>query len=129
MKKEMRILYIEVLATHDGPEPCVGRSQGRRRNVGRGRAGRLVSRESPGSGCRRLRLERKAMPPAALSASRRGTPRGRGTLACTELFMLRTGRPCGRPCSSVMPRPGWFAGWQIGVVAGREGNAEAVIPR
>jgi hypothetical protein len=29
----------------------------------------------------------------------------------------------------MMPRPGRFAGWQIGVVAGREGNAEAVIPR
>jgi hypothetical protein len=47
MKKEMQILYIEVLATHDGPEPCVGCSQGRRRSVGRGRAGRLLSRESP----------------------------------------------------------------------------------
>jgi hypothetical protein len=59
-----------------------------------------------------------------------GGPRGveEPEHAC-DLFMLRTGRPCGRPCLSVMPRPGWFAGWQIGVVAGREGNAEAVIPR
>ena len=24
MKKEMQVLYIEVVATHDGPEPCVG---------------------------------------------------------------------------------------------------------
>ena len=32
----MRELYIEVLATRDGPEPCVGRPRGRRRSVGRG---------------------------------------------------------------------------------------------
>ncbi len=32
----MKTLYIEVLATHDGPEPCVGRPRGRRRSVGRG---------------------------------------------------------------------------------------------
>jgi hypothetical protein len=129
MKKEMQILYIEVLATHDGPEPCVGCSQGWRRSVGRGRAGRLLSRESPSSGCRRLRLERKATPPATLSSSRRGTPRGQRTQACTKFFMRRTGRSCGRPWTLMMPRPGWFAGWQIGVLAGREGNAEAVIPR
>jgi len=32
----MRALYIEGLASHDGPEPCVGRPRGRRRSVGRG---------------------------------------------------------------------------------------------
>jgi hypothetical protein len=32
----MGALYIEVLATHDDPEPCVGRPRGRRRSVGRG---------------------------------------------------------------------------------------------
>jgi hypothetical protein len=26
MEKEMRILYIEGVAIHGGPEPCVGRS-------------------------------------------------------------------------------------------------------
>jgi len=26
MEKEMRALYIEGVAIHDGPEPCVGRS-------------------------------------------------------------------------------------------------------
>jgi hypothetical protein len=30
--------------------------------------------------------------------------------------------------SLMMPRPGWFAGWQIDGWSGREGNAEAVIP-
>jgi hypothetical protein len=32
----MRTLYVEGLANHDGPEPCVGRPRGRRRSVGRG---------------------------------------------------------------------------------------------
>ena len=32
----MRTLYVEGLASHDGPEPCVGRPRGRRRSVGRG---------------------------------------------------------------------------------------------
>jgi hypothetical protein len=32
----MKTLCIEDLASHGGPEPCVGRSRGRRRSVGRG---------------------------------------------------------------------------------------------
>lgn len=32
----MKTLYVEGLASHDGPEPCVGRPRGRRRSVGRG---------------------------------------------------------------------------------------------
>jgi RNA-directed DNA polymerase len=38
----MRTLYIEVLATYDGPEPCVGRPRGRRRSVGRGMRRRAI---------------------------------------------------------------------------------------
>ncbi len=48
-------------------------------------------------------------------ASRRGTPRGRRTRACTKLSMLEN-REIPR---SLVPRL---------VGAGREGNAEAVIP-
>jgi len=32
----MKTLYVEGLASRDGPEPCVGRPRGRRRSVGRG---------------------------------------------------------------------------------------------
>jgi hypothetical protein len=28
MEKEMRILYVEGVATHDGPEPCAGVREG-----------------------------------------------------------------------------------------------------
>jgi len=63
-------------------------------------------------------------------ASRLGTPRGQRTQARTRISpCARTGRSRGRPCWLVMPRPGWFAGWQTGSAAGREGNAVAVSPR
>jgi RNA-directed DNA polymerase len=42
MKKEMKVLYIERVAIHGGPEPCVGRPRGRQRSVGRGRAGWVI---------------------------------------------------------------------------------------
>ena len=65
-------------------------------------------------GCRRARKRRKATPPAAFSRAVSG-PRGveEPVHAC-ELSMLRTGRSQGRPRLSMMPRLGWFAGWQIG---------------
>src|ERR1700694_1910552 len=44
MEMGMREPYIEGVAIYGGPEPCVGRSRGRRRSVGRGRAGGLLSR-------------------------------------------------------------------------------------
>ena len=93
----------------------------------RGRAGWDLSREISGSGCRRPSDRRKATPPAALSRVVGGPRAVEEPGHALKSPCSRTGRPCGRPCPSMMPRPGWFAGWQIGVVAGREGNAEAVI--
>jgi hypothetical protein len=55
------------------------------------RAG-LLSREINDSGCRRCPGRRKATSPAALCASRRRTPRGRGTCARAESPCARTGR-------------------------------------
>jgi len=126
----MEVLYIEVLATYDGPEPCVGLSQevAAKRRTGVVQAG-LLTREIPSSGCRRPSDRRKATPPAALSRAVGGPRAGREPGHARKSPCSRTGRPCGRPCLSMMPRPGWLAGWQIGVVADRGGNAEAVIPQ
>ena len=127
MKKEMQVLYIEVVATHDGPEPCVGRSQGRRRSVGRGRAGRLLSRVNSGSGCRRFRRMRKATPPVALCESpgdpaRSQNPGMHEALHAENREVLRL--PVG-----VDDAPSWMVrGVADRRVAGREGNAVAVIP-
>src|SRR5215218_8059406 len=113
MEKEMRVLYVEGVAIHGGPEPCVGRPRGRRRSVGRGRAGWAIEPRNQWFGVRRCPNKRKAMSPAALCASRRGTPRGRRTWACTEISMREN-----REVRRSPVRGG----------AGREGNAEAVIP-
>src|SRR5215216_4942683 len=113
MEKEMRVLYVEGVAIHGGPEPCVGRPRGRRRSVGRVVQAGLLSREISGSGCRRCPNKRKAMWPAALCARRRWTPRGRRTWACTEISI-----PENREVRRSPVRGG----------AGREGNAEALIP-
>ena len=45
-----------------------------------------------------------------------------------ELHAREPGDPVVARWSLMMPRPGWFAGWQIDGWSGREGNAEAVIP-
>ena len=44
MKKEMRELYIEGVANHDGPEPCVDAREGSGEALGGVRAGRLYPR-------------------------------------------------------------------------------------
>ena len=86
----MRTPDIEGVATHDGPESCVGV----RKDVGEAlagvRAGRLMSREISVSGCRRGGLTRKATSLAALFASRWWTPRGRRT--CMHGVSIRENR-------------------------------------
>jgi hypothetical protein len=53
MGKEMRKLYVEGVATHDDPEPCVGaREDVDEASVG-AHAGRPWSHEMISSGCRR----------------------------------------------------------------------------
>src|SRR6266508_6665009 len=42
MESEMRELYVEGVATHDGPEPCVGDPQGRSEALVGVRAGRAI---------------------------------------------------------------------------------------
>src|SRR5664280_345443 len=44
MEKEMETLYIEGVATHDGPESCVDDPQGRGEALTGGRVGRAISR-------------------------------------------------------------------------------------
>jgi hypothetical protein len=128
MKKEMQVLYIEVVATHDGPEPCVGRSQGRRRSVGRGRAGRLLSRVNSGSGCRRFRRMRKATPLAALCESP-GDPARSENPGMHEVLHAEN-REVLRLPADADDAPSWMVrGVADRRLVGREGNAEAVIPR
>ena len=53
----MRTLYIEGLATHDGPEPCVDvREDGGEASVGVHVGRAIEPRKNLGSGCRRFQI-------------------------------------------------------------------------
>ena len=85
MEKEMEELYVEGVATHDGPEPCASgrKAAGEALDRGTCRLG-YGAAKSPSPGCRRRRKGWKATSRAALRASRQRTPRGQRTYACTE---------------------------------------------
>src|SRR5215472_13535032 len=57
MEKEMRELYIEGVATHDGPEPCVSVREGLGEASAGAHGGRAIEpRKNLGSGCRRFQI-------------------------------------------------------------------------
>jgi len=121
----MEVLYIEGVATHDGPEPCVvAREGGGEASAGVVRAG-LLSREMQVKiGVPTLSLQAEGHTVGDAIASRRGTPRGRRTQARTK-FSMRENREVPRSPAGADDAPSvWIAGWQIGVAAGREGNAK-----
>jgi len=111
----MKESYIEVLATHGGPEPCVGDPRGRSEALDRGarrpaiepRNGFVRGADAVIDVGRQHRWRRFREPSGSPAGSE--NPRMCAISSCS-----RTGRSCVCPCSLVMPRPGWFAGWQIG---------------
>ena len=116
MEKEMKTLYIEGVATHDGPESCVGVRKGGGEALTGVRAGRAIEpRNQVQFGVPTLSKEAEGNIAGGVIASRRRTLRGRRTCACTESPCARTGRSHARP--SVDRR------------AGRSGKAKAVILR
>lgn len=88
----MEELYVEGLASRDGPESCVDVPRGRGEALAGARAGRAIEPRNHRSGVLTLSARWKAIPLAALCASRRGAPRGQGTRACAEPPGARTGR-------------------------------------
>src|SRR5437763_16583581 len=57
MEKEMGTLYVEGVATHDGPEPCVGVcEEGGEASVGVHVGRAIEPRKNLGSGCRRFQI-------------------------------------------------------------------------
>ena len=98
MRKGMRGSYIEVLATHGGPEPCVGDPRGRSEALDRGaRRPAIEPRNAFGRGAdaivddgRQHRWRRLREPSADPAGSE-------NPLHACDLFMLRTGRSHGHP--------------------------------
>jgi len=125
----MRVLYIEGVAIHGGPEPCVGVRKGvSEASVGVVRAG-LLSPETCSSGRRHSQKKWKATSSAALCASRWGVPRGQRTWARTKLSM-RENREVPWSPAGVDDASSWMVrGVGYRRLAGRGGNAMAVSPR
>jgi hypothetical protein len=124
----MRVLYIEGVAIHGGPESCVGCPRGRRRSVDRGRVGGAIEPRNfievrgadvlpiGGRQHRQRRFRESLVDPArseipgthaSLHAREPGDPAvARGAVRCLVLRVR---------------------GVVVRRLAGREGNAEAVI--
>jgi len=111
----MKGSYIEDLANHGGPELCVGVPQGRSEALDRGACRPAIE---PRNRCvwgadavthvgRQYRWRRFREPLVG--------PTGSENLCmCAISPCSRTGRAHGHPCSLMMPRPLWIAGWYVG---------------
>jgi hypothetical protein len=129
MRKGMKEPYVEDLASHGGPESCVGDPRGRSEALTGVHAGRLLS------------LENSIVQGADAVVGAEGNIAG-GVIA-SRWRALRGRRTCARVRAphaenreiSRSPSPGDDASsWMVRGVAyqralGRGGNAEAVIPR
>ena len=88
----MRELYIEGVAIHGGPESCVGVREDDGEALTGVRAGWAIEPRNHHFGVPTLSHEAEGHITGGASASRRGTPRGLRTCACTESSCARTGR-------------------------------------
>ena len=118
---------IEGVAIHGGPESCVGVREGVDEVLTGGHVGGAIEPRNPWSRGADVVVKAEGNIVGSAIASCRRTPRGQRTQACVETPSARTGRSRDCPCRSSMPRPSWFAGWHVDRVAGRRGNAKAVI--
>jgi RNA-directed DNA polymerase len=109
----MRTLYVEGVATHDGPESCVGVRKGAGEALTGVRAGPVLSREIRSSGCRRCQKKRKATSLGALSRALSGPCAVRDPVHVRSLHAREPGDP--------MPA------WSVDRRLGRTGKAKAVI--
>src|SRR5918995_6995160 len=97
MEKEMRELYVEGVAIHDGPEPCVGVREGAGEASVGVHVGRAIEpRKNLDSGADAFRSVEGNTDGSAIASCRRA-PRGRRSRACVESPCARTGRSRARP--------------------------------
>jgi RNA-directed DNA polymerase len=121
--------YVEDLASRGGPESCVGDPRGRSEALTGVHAGRLLSLENSSVQGADAVVGAEGNTAGGVIASRWRALRGRRTRA-----RVRAPHAENREISR-SPSPGDYApSWMVRGVAcqraaGREGNAEAVIPR
>jgi hypothetical protein len=129
MRMGMREPYVEDLASHGGPESCVGDPRGRSEALTGVHAGRLLSLENSIVQGADAVVGAEGNIAGGVIASRQRALRGRRTRA-RERSLHAENREISR-----LPLPGDGApSWMVRGVAcqraeGRVGSAEAVIPR
>jgi hypothetical protein len=130
MRKGMEESYIEVLATHDGPDHALATREGAAKRWTRGARRPVIEpRNAFDRGAdaivddgRQYRWQRFREPSVGPAGSE-------NPLHACDLFMSRTGRSDGHPCSLMMPRPIYrLAGWHVGGWRVVRGRPKAVIP-
>ena len=115
MRKGMKESYIEELATHDGPEPCVGDPRGRSEALDRGARRPAIEPRNGSIGVPTRSKTSEGNIAGGAFASRQRTPRGLRTRACVRSLHAE---------NREVPRsPACRDGG-----AGRAGKAKAVIP-
>jgi RNA-directed DNA polymerase len=113
MEKEMRTLYVEGVATHDGPESCVGVRKGADEALTGVRVGLVLSREIREFGVPTLSKEAEGHIDGSAMRVAVGPRAVRDPVHARSLHAREPGDPT--PAGSVDRRPG------------RTGKAEAVI--
>ena len=102
MKEEMKELYAEGLASHGGPESCVGGRKGVSEALTGVRAGRLLSHEINEERGADTVVDVEGNTVSGASASRERAPRGLRTLHARNLHAREPGDPIRARC----PRSG-----------------------
>ena len=129
MRMGMKEPYVEDLASHGGPESCVGDPRGRSEALTGVHAGRLLSLENSIVQGADAVVGAEGYIAGGVSASRQWALRGRRTRARVRSLHAEN-REISRLPSPGGDAPSWMVrGVAYRWVAGREGNAEAVIPR
>jgi len=130
MKKGMKESYTEDLANHGGPDHALATREGAAKRWIGVHAGRAIEpRNGSCPGCRRGHARRKATPPVALSRVA-GGPRGVEEPEARVRSLHVESREISCAPVPVDDAPsGTVRGVACRRVAGREGNAEVVIPR
>ena len=127
----MRTLYIEDVASHGVPESCVGVPVRAQRSVDRGRAGGAIEPRNPkkNQGADALLIGGRQHCWRRFRESLVDPARSENPGTYDELHAREPGDLVVARQLVVMPRPGWFAGWQTSAGWAARGTPVAVIPR
>jgi hypothetical protein len=128
-RKGMEESYVEGVANHDGPEPCVGDPRGRSEALDRGRAGGAIEpRKMNKFWVPTPSVWAEGNIAGSVIASRRRTLRGRRTYACTRTPLAENREVPRSPVLVDDAPPDMGRGVACRWVAGRAGKAKVVIP-